>query len=117
MGDLKKARPVLLGGAAIYMVYTAYSLFKERSDPESSMPVWMICLFSAVFVLAAVAIALYAYKLWKIQKKSDEEYEKSLAEKEATEKAEEDHAQSMNTPDPAEDGESIGQQVPGSREE
>lgn len=101
MSDWKKARPILMGGAAIYLIYIAYSLFKERTDVESSMPVWLIYVFSAVFALAAVAVALYALKLWKIEKKKDEEYERSVAEEEAAGMAGKEQGETETQPEEA----------------
>ena len=64
MIDWKKTRPVLIAAAGVYILYIAYSLFSERHT-DSAMPLWLNCLFSGLFLLAAAAIFVYAYILWK----------------------------------------------------
>ena len=100
MIDWKKARPLLLGGAGIYLVYTAFSLFKERSEAGSVMPLWLNILFSALFVLAAVAIFVYAVVLWRRADKSEKELEAEIAKEEEEKNRElSQNAQPVQTPE------------------
>lgn len=71
-----------MSAAGIYLIYIAVSLIGERHT-ESAMPVWAIYLFSGFFGLAALAIFVYAFRLWKRAK----EEEKALMERIALEES------------------------------
>ena len=78
MIDWEKARAALMGAGGIYLMYTAYSLFKGRFD-DSSMPLGVNYAFSIFFALIGIAIAVYAVILWKRAKAKAEELEKAYA--------------------------------------
>lgn len=59
---------------AVYLLYIAYELFQGRNDPETTMTPAARILFIVFFVLASVAILIYAYRIWK---KSGQEEEKT----------------------------------------
>lgn len=69
-----KTRSSLLGLVAVYLLYIAYELFQGRNDPETTMTPAARILFIVFFVLASVAILIYAYRIWK---KSGQEEEKT----------------------------------------
>ena len=66
-----KTRASLMGIVAAYLLYTAYELFQGRNDPETTMTPAAMILFIALFVGAAVALAIYACRLWKRSAKED----------------------------------------------
>ena len=66
-----KTRASLMGIVAAYLLYTAYELFQGRNDPETTMTPAAMILFITLFVGAAVALAIYAYRLWKRSAKED----------------------------------------------
>ena len=86
MIDWNKARAGLVAGAGTYLIYTAYSLFQERKT-DTAMPLWLNCLFSGLFLLAAIAILVYAYSLWKKAKAEEKAAEERFALEEEVEKA------------------------------
>lgn len=77
MVDWRKIRAGLVAAAGIYLIYTAYSLFQERRT-DTAMPLWLNCVFSAFFVLAAIAVFVYAYRIWKKAKEEDKAYEERM---------------------------------------
>ena len=72
MIDWKKPRVFLIAAAGVYLIYTACSLFGERYT-DSAMPLWVNCLFSALFALAAIGTFVYAFILWKRTKAEEDE--------------------------------------------
>lgn len=85
MVDWNKMRAALMGGAGIYLIYTAYSIFQGRLDADSTMPLWQNYVFSLLFALASVAVFAYAYVLWKRAKKSAKELDEAIERERAAE--------------------------------
>ena len=71
--DFRKARPAIIGAAALYLLYIAYELFEGRSNPETDMSLPLRYVFIGFFVLAAAALVVYAYRLWAAQRRQDRE--------------------------------------------
>ena len=65
-----KTRASLLGLVAAYLLYLSYELFAARADTNTTMTPAARTLFIILFVLAAVALAVYAVHVWR---HSDEE--------------------------------------------
>lgn len=74
--NMQKARPAILGAAVVYLLYLAYGLFDGRNDPETSMSPVVRYAFIALFALAAIALAIYAYRLWATARKQESEGKK-----------------------------------------
>jgi len=68
-----QTRSSLMAIVAAYLLYTAWQLFQGRNDPESSMSPVLLYLFVVFFVVAAVGLFIYAWKIWKNSKKEEEE--------------------------------------------
>ena len=60
----KKTRASLFGIAAFYLLYLAYGLFKDRRQTDTSMSPAARILFIAFFMLAAIALIVYAVREW-----------------------------------------------------
>ena len=54
---------------AAYLIYISYDLFDHRQDTDTTMSPAARYLFIGLFVLAAVAIAVYGFRVWKDSKK------------------------------------------------
>lgn len=63
--DRERLRPGLLGAVGVYLIYTAYELFRGRNAPDSTMPPAVVVLFAALFALCGAAVAVYACALWR----------------------------------------------------
>ena len=85
MVNKKSIRAAIFAAAGIYLAYTAYSLFAGRHSNEAMRP-WLTYLFVALFLGSAIAIFIYAFKLWKAAKEEQAELERQIAEEEETEK-------------------------------
>lgn len=69
----KKTRGSLLGLAAGYLLYTAYELFRDRGDPDTTMPPAVRIIFIVLFVVAAVPLLVYAVRTWKDGTRDEEQ--------------------------------------------
>ena len=87
-----------MGGAGVYLLYTAYSLFQERFSTESPMPLWVNYLFSILFALIAVALFIYSVVLWRRVVRSEKEYEESQKREEEA-REQQDVPEQNNIPD------------------
>lgn len=61
----KKMRSSVVGFAALYMIYTAYELFRDRNLPDTTMAPWVSILFAALFALAGTGLAVYSLIAWR----------------------------------------------------
>ena len=68
-----KTRSSLLALAAAYLLYLAHGLYQDRADPAATMAPTLRWLFIAVFALAAIAILVYAFLLWRRSEKEEKE--------------------------------------------
>ena len=66
-------RAWLMAAAAVYLLYTAYGLFQGRNDPETTMAPAVSVLFAVLFAAAAVALLIYAVRLWKHARNGENE--------------------------------------------
>ena len=64
-----KTRAGLIALVGAYMVYIVYSLFTGEED--GSMPPALRIVFMVFFSLAAIALFVYSFFLWKNSKKKD----------------------------------------------
>ena len=71
--DLQKARPAFFAAAAVYLFYLAWDLFKGRLNPENDMNPIVRWGFIALFALAAVALLVYAYRIWQARRRQENE--------------------------------------------
>ncbi len=62
----------MLGVVAAYMLYTAYQLYQGRTDPNTTMTQTAMILFIILFVLAAIALLVYACRVWKAADREEE---------------------------------------------
>ena len=60
-----KNRATLMGVVAAYLLYLAYGLLQDRTDPDTTMSPFARFGFIALFVIAAAAIGYYAVTLWR----------------------------------------------------
>ena len=74
-------RAWLMAAAAVYLLYTAYGLFQGRNDPETTMAPALAVLFAVLFSAAALALLIYAVRLWK-RGRNEENEDRSRAEDE-----------------------------------
>ena len=58
----EKARGSLFGVAAVYL---CYGLFRDRHDTATTMAPTVRWLFLVLFAAAALALGIYALRLWK----------------------------------------------------
>ena len=65
-----KNRSYLLGIVGAYLVYLAWQLFDARAETDTTMTPAVRYIFIALFVIAGIALAVYAVIVWK---KSGEE--------------------------------------------
>ena len=70
-----KPRSSLMGVVAAYLLYTAFELYQGRNNPDTTMTPAVMILFIVLFVIAAGALIVYAYRLWK--RGTQEEKEKA----------------------------------------
>ncbi len=69
----RKTRSSLIGVAGAYLLYMAYQLFRDRNEPGTTMPQGLAILFAALFLIAAVALLVYAYRSWKQADREEKE--------------------------------------------
>ena len=67
-----KNRATLMGVVAAYLLYLAYGLLQDRTDPDTTMAPIARFGFIALFVIAAAAIGYYAVTLWRKSGKTRE---------------------------------------------
>lgn len=67
-----KTRSTLMGVVGAYLLYTAYELFRDRGDLNTTMTPLARILFIALFVLAGAALLVYAVRIWKRSGESEE---------------------------------------------
>ena len=60
-----KTRSSLLGIVGAYLLYTAWELWQDWGNTETTMTTPARVLFMALFVLAGVALLIYAVYVWK----------------------------------------------------
>ena len=77
--NYRKLRPDIMGGAALYLLYIAYDLFRGRTNPETDMSPALRYGFVAFFVLAAAGLLFYAYRLWSALRKESREEQREDA--------------------------------------
>ena len=62
---------MMLALVAVYLLYIVYGLITESED--TTMPTAVRILFIALFSVAAVALLVYAYFIWKNRNKKEEQ--------------------------------------------
>ena len=60
-----KNRSYLMGVVGGYLIYLAYTLYQSMGDPEAGMSPAMRIVFIVFFVLAGIALMVYAVILWR----------------------------------------------------
>ncbi len=60
-----KNRSYILGVAGGYLVYLAYQLFENRSNPEAGMSPALRILFMSLFTVIGIGLMIYAIRIWK----------------------------------------------------
>ena len=68
-----KTRSGLLGIVAAYLIYTAYELYENREASDTTMTPAARIFFIALFGVCAVALLVYAYRVWKRSEKKENE--------------------------------------------
>ena len=68
-----KSRASLMWVVAAYLIYISYDLFDHRQDTDTTMSPAARYLFIGLFVLAAAAIAVYGFRIWKDSKKGTDD--------------------------------------------
>ncbi len=76
----EKTRSCLMGIVGGYLIYTAWQLYQGRTDPDTTMTIGMMILFMALFVVAGIALMVYAVILWKKGMTEDKEGKKTEEE-------------------------------------
>ena len=69
----QKTRSSLYGIVAAYLLYIAYGLFRDRNSADTTMTPAARILFIALFVLAAGALLVYAWRTWKQGSKEEDQ--------------------------------------------
>ena len=69
-----KTRSSLLGIVGAYLIYTAYELWQDWGNTETTMTTPARVIFMALFVLCGAALLVYAVIVWK--RAGDEKEEK-----------------------------------------
>ena len=77
-----KTRSSLFAVVGAYLLYIVWQLFEGWNDPDTTMSHAVMVLFMALFVIAAVFLFIFAFKLWKNADR--EEAEQKRAEDDAT---------------------------------
>ena len=70
-----KTRASLYIIVAGYLLYQAYGLYQERSDPDTTMSPAMMILFIVLFVLAAAGLAAYAISTWRQSTREEKDHQ------------------------------------------
>lgn len=68
-----KNRASLMGVVALYLLYLSYQLFEARGDTNTTMTPAVRIMFIALFVIASVALLIYAVRLWRHSKEDDDQ--------------------------------------------
>ncbi len=68
-----KTRASLYIVVAGYLLYQAYGLYQGRNDPDTTMSPAVMVLFIALFVLAALGLAVFAVYTWRQSAREDKE--------------------------------------------
>lgn len=69
-----KTRSSLLGIVGAYLLYTAYELWQDWGNTETTMPTPARIVFIVLFVLAGAALLVYAVYVWRL---ADDQREKN----------------------------------------
>ena len=62
-----------MGVVALYLLYLSYQLFEARGDNNTTMTPAVRIMFIALFVIASVALLIYAVRLWRHSKEDDDQ--------------------------------------------
>ena len=76
----EKTRSCLMGIVGGYLIYTAWQLYQGRNDPDTTMTIGIMILFMALFVIAGIALMVYAVLLWKKGMTEDKEEKRAKEE-------------------------------------
>ena len=63
--DRDKLRSGLLGAVGVYLMYTAYRLFRGRNAPDDTMAPAVLILFVVLFAVCGAAVTVYGCVLWR----------------------------------------------------
>ena len=67
-----KTRASLLGIVGGYLLYTAYELYRDWGNPDTTMTTAARIVFIVLFVLAGAALLVYAVRVWKCSGREEE---------------------------------------------
>ena len=98
MMNNKQARSSLYAIAAAYLLYLAYGLFQARYETATSMTPFMRWLFIILFAAVAVALGIFAVRLWRQGEK-----EKQTEQDDRDESAEADVSEETGAPESREE--------------
>ena len=65
-------RSYIFGIVGAYLIYQAYQIYQNMDDPEAGMSRGLCIFFIVFFTLSAVALFVYAVRLWKASGKEKE---------------------------------------------
>ena len=74
-------RATLLAIAGGYVLYLAYEMIRNQLNGGSSMPDWACYLAAGFFVIAGIAVLIYA---WKVFRTKDEEEKEQKSQDETS---------------------------------
>ena len=67
-----KTRSSLLGIVGAYLLYTAWELWQDWGNPDTSMTTPARVVFIALFVLAGAALLVHAVRVWRVSGREEE---------------------------------------------
>ena len=70
--DQNKTRAGLIGIAAAYLLYLCYELYQGRGETDTTMTPTARGVFIVLFAISALALLVYAYRVWKHSREQDE---------------------------------------------
>ena len=70
---MKKNRSYLMGIVGGYLIYLAYQLYETIGDTNTTMTMPVRITFIAFFVLAGIALLVFAFRLWFAADKEEKE--------------------------------------------
>ena len=60
-----KMRSGILGAVGVYLIYTAYQLYRGRNAPDDTMAPAVLWLFIVLFAVCGAAVTVYGCVLWR----------------------------------------------------
>ena len=78
-----RTRSTLIGIVAAYLLYTAWELFRDRADVNTTMTMGARIAFIVLFVLAGLGLGVYSLYIWRQSLKEDGEPQKPEEDKDS----------------------------------